>query len=157
MINRWSLLWQEFDAEICYRPGPLQAHVDAMSRAPIAAPALVAFVSDNELAREQRRDPWIAPMIEYLQHGRLPEDPEQARVVVAEAAMTSLGDGGVLVLPAGGKNSPKGARALVPLSLREQLVQRKHDHKWRIASSTRLGAARRAGRWAPWRLRDRIR
>lgn len=71
-LGRWTLRLQEHDIRVVYRSG--RKHTDALSRYPV--PSDVEDVSSVEctlpppditdMAAEQRKDPWIASIVEFL-------------------------------------------------------------------------------------------
>ena len=105
-LARWGMALQELDLTIEHRSGKHNANADALSRHPLPTPAtdedpvghLVAGLTADDrdtspggsesssLPTQQRTDPELLGVIEYLETGRLPQDEKEARRV----AMTSI-------------------------------------------------------------------
>ena len=107
-LARWGLSLQELDLRIHYRPGPQNGNADALSRCPIGESddsaedirqvatlqpdVVTAKGGDPDLARRQRSDPLLAPLIEYHRNGTLPGEERAARQLVVEQQNFSLID-----------------------------------------------------------------
>ena len=142
------------EVKIVYRSGRENANADALSRQPhLPAPGegnaqdevQIAVVSTgapesgiHELldvdidvgegtdgfAEEQRKDPDIAAMIDYLANGKLPQEDVKAHRVMAQELQFELIDGVLLYLDR--KYSGQKC-AVVPEQLREQILKEYHS------------------------------
>ena len=107
-LARWGLSLQELDLRIHYRPEPQNGNADALSRCPIGEPddsaedirqvatlqpdVVTTKGGDPDLARRQRSDPLLAPLIEYHRNDTLPGEERAARQLVVEQQNFSLID-----------------------------------------------------------------
>jgi len=73
-----------------------------------------------ELRVEQRKDPSISTIIDYLEKNQLPSDTEQSRVIAAKAHSYCIVDG-ILYLISGKKR--KCRLPIVPQQLRLQVLK----------------------------------
>ena len=84
---------QELDLEIKHRSGTSNANADALSRNPTDANAhsvleitvTAGNVDDgmSNLRAQQREDPQLLALFQYIEDGVLPEDGKQARQIVS--------------------------------------------------------------------------
>lgn len=140
-LGRWSLRLQEFDVTIVYKSGRKHSDADCLSRAPVDPPsqdsdedsAFFGVVTESDLAAQQRADPDLRVMIDYL---------EGRNVAVPRAFKRNLPafclNNSVLVK----KNFSPGTRAkyllVIPPDLRDEILEACHDDP----SSGHLGTAR---------------
>ena len=80
-------------------------------------------IQQSTLADEQRRDGSLWPMIQYLEEGELPEDPQVSKKIVARSDQFVI-LGGVLYFVEVKKHTRK--RAVVPARLKQELIQEAH-------------------------------
>ena len=138
------------EVSIIYRPGKENIAADALSRSPCGAPPVegigqnevqVATVNSNvnipttlaltpcdnndssELYAEQRKDPSVVVMINYLEKNQLPQGIKQDRVIAAKAPSYCVLDG-ILYFINGKKR--KCRLAVVPQQLRKQVMEQYH-------------------------------
>ena len=76
----------------------------------------------SQLAREQRQDPDLLCLIEYLENNRLPEDTEKAKMIVVKSSQFTLMGGALYLL----EKKSQRKRAVVPTHLRKQLISEVH-------------------------------
>lgn len=99
-VSRLALKLQAFEGlRFVYVPSEKNTVADALSRAPFAQVATAAplvadgeegAISSKEWARQQREDPMLGPIIEYLERRKLPKDGKEARRVCAMADYTYI-------------------------------------------------------------------
>lgn len=73
-LGRWALRLQEHDIRVVYRSGRRHTDADALSRSPVGSDdhsssmpdGTVASLDSVDMAAEQRKDPWIASVRQYL-------------------------------------------------------------------------------------------
>ena len=124
-IERWSLFLQEYDYVIRHRPGSAMRDADFLSRAPLPVAPIIAPVSP--ILQHQRDDPFIAAVRAYLETGQLAPNAEMnlnAEVVALAANCAVVDDLVCLVQHKAGVNMTP--RALLPASLRDDVLQRAH-------------------------------
>ncbi|KAK8780235.1 hypothetical protein V5799_018426 [Amblyomma americanum] len=81
-LARWDLRLQEFNVTIVHKSGQQHSDADCLSRAPLPCPpdepdgdsAFLGVVTTSDLARHQRADCELLPLIEYLE-GTAPSPP----------------------------------------------------------------------------------
>ena len=104
-LARWGLALQEMDLTIHYRPGKTNTNADVLSREPVdsneADVTLVAALhtedtcpGDNvdSMAKDQRDDPTLTAMMDYLESGVLPADRAVAKKLVLESEAYTMQD-----------------------------------------------------------------
>lgn len=108
-LARWAIQLQDYDLTINYRAGKLNSNADAMSRIPavpvapvISDPNLEEEAAEEEydtsteekipddLHRQQRLDPLLKPICDFLEKGNLPTDDKQARDILLKSSFYSL-------------------------------------------------------------------
>ena len=87
-----------------------------------SAQAWVPGDEDAELVNEQKKDPEVSDIIEYLTHKHLPEDAKQARRVVTESEMFELVQGALYRI-----QPDKTLRLYVPENRRKTLFDEVHS------------------------------
>ena len=100
-LARWGLALQELDLNIHYRPGKKNANANALSRAPAQLTTetpygIIANLTsgdvqaedweEEELPRQQRLDPKLNTMIDYLLTSTLPDSDKDAKQIVLSSA-----------------------------------------------------------------------
>ncbi|CAB3248007.1 unnamed protein product [Arctia plantaginis] len=123
-ISRWWIQLQEYDCEIEYRAGSRMAHVDALSRAPVADPLpgdedcqaldVLNIELKDWISTVQGNDDEIKRIREILQ------DPETKRVV--DICKNYLLKGGYVY-----KILENDIRWVVPRAMRWQVLKMNHD------------------------------
>lgn len=115
-VARWWGQMQEYNFSIEYRPGQLMAHVDALSRNPIAnAPHDVLAVNETSwLVTVQSADSEIQRIIGIL------KDPNLHDLVDIKSNYSIKGDKLF-------RKTPQGDRWVVPKGVRWQVVKQNHD------------------------------
>lgn len=143
-LARWSLRLQEFDITVAYKSGRKHSDADCLSRAPVDSAAteidndedFLGTLSAADFAAQQRADPELRDLIDYLQ-GRGTE----VRRPFTRGLSTFCLHNGVLVK----KNfSPTRTEYLlvVPSDLRNEILEACHDDP----TSGHLGQARTLAR-----------
>ena len=140
--------------KIAYRPGRANANADALSRGPqrtapvegIGEDEYQIFAIQSELenttiteflqrsitaiepegfSTEQCRDPELLDIINYVERGELPTDPEKSRRITLLSTQFSLVNAILYLIDTRNKGSPR-VRVAVPKHLQEQLMQEQH-------------------------------
>lgn len=106
-ISRWAMFLQDYDYEICHRPGKRMSHVDALSRCHSVL-VIESNTFDQTLAICQNRDAEISKIRSALEH--------------AEDKFFELRDGLVYR-----KNKNKELLFYVPLSMENNVIRTCHD------------------------------
>ena len=134
-LARWGLALQEMDLEIRYRPGKGNANADALSRAPIDHTGgrpfgIVASLTHDQplekdgegsLANQQRADPSLLSIIDYLAEKKLPDDEKTAREIVLSRDQYALVQDELYRIDKDGK-----LRIIPPVSQRKKLFNEVH-------------------------------
>lgn len=89
-LARWSLRLQEFDVTVVYKSGRKHTDADCLSRAPVETTppevtdddGFLCAVTASDLAQEQRNDPELRPLIDYLD-GHITQPPRPFRRVIS--------------------------------------------------------------------------
>ena len=130
-LARWGLALQELDLEIRYRPGKSKANADALSRAPIQSPyAINATViahlpakdGEEPLRIQQRADPQLKPIMEYLTDKSLPDDEKAAKEIVLSRPQYALIDGVLYYF-----DKTDRLRLIPPSTKRRELFEEAHQ------------------------------
>ena len=79
--------------------------------------------SQEEFGLEQRKDPELKRMMQFLDTGSLPDDVSQSKKIAAQALQFSL-IGGILYYVSGKQQIKK--QAVVPTHLRQKILQETH-------------------------------
>ena len=142
-LYRWTVALMPFQIKLEYRPGPANGNADALSRPPIAAiaaltrsrstaapaptpaPPVSAEISTDypeppDVAGAQRADERLAPLIEYLTKGTLPEQAAARHRLQAKSSNYAIQNGCLVFLPF-------GPRLVLPRSLQHWALERHHD------------------------------
>ena len=159
-LARWALTIQEMNLTIKHRSGKKNANADALSRNPTDKETTVLSVTTehlkdlcentlppeaqrqfDDIKQEQRSDPDLLPMIEYLESGKLPAEEQTSRKIVTESPKFELIDG---VLYFEYPSSPHHWCIVVPNHLRQMLLEEAHPGQF-------------AGHFAEKKIYDRLR
>ena len=159
-LARWALTIQEMNLTIKHRSGKKNANADALSRNPTDKETTVLSVTTehlkdlcentlppeaqrqfDDIKQEQRSDPDLLPMIEYLESGKLPAEEQTSRKIVIESPKFELIDG---VLYFEYPSSPHHWCIVVPKHLRQTLLEEAHSGQF-------------AGHFAEKKVYDRFR
>ena len=81
----------------------------------------------SQLSAQQRQDPELLALIEYLEDGAPPEDENQARQIVLEHPKFTVSDG---VLHYENPQHAGGLKLVVPRHLRQVLLEEAHGKKF---------------------------
>ena len=138
-LARWGMALQELDLKIVHRSGKHNANADALSRYPLPGSsdyhpteevvAAITHSSDKDdqeadggsLAGSQRQDKELAPIIEFLEDGVLPQEEKLARRTALTSSQYTLVDGELY------RTEPDGTLRLIPpQALREKLMAEVH-------------------------------
>ena len=101
-LARRSLLVQQYDFEICHRPGAAHANADALSRRPytLPSPSISAYdvpgVQTSRVHDLQRRDPDLFYLVQYLETWKLPDHNDTARSLLLTVDDYFLNEDGLL-------------------------------------------------------------
>ena len=144
LLAQWYLRLARFlpKMKLEHKPGTVNAADDALSRAPIPGGQLtdqqttgqdnvVLYVTDNtrsgmeQVQQEQRQDPVLAKLIDYLRDGTLPEDSSEAQRVLVEGKKGYYVVDNILYYE--GTDMPGRCRLVVPNHLRERILDEHHD------------------------------
>lgn len=117
-----------------YTPAPLQGIAqDEVQVSSVAAnedlPALLqtnpltGHKSGDDYSAEQLKDPDLRKMVDYLKDGKLPENPDDARRLVAQESQFSLIDGTLFFMD---HRHEYRKRVAVPRHLQDHLLQENH-------------------------------
>ena len=85
----------------------------------------ITAIQPNEFSTEQRRDPELLDIINHVERGELPTDPEKARQITLLSTHFSLVDDILYLIDTRNKGSPR-VRVAVPKHLQEQLMEEQH-------------------------------
>ena len=137
--------------KIRYRPGKDNCNADGLSRCPVSTPPQSEFMSTTHVAMvhstdtetinhllnaapcdgncedfavEQGKDPELTHLLCFLQQGKLPDNPEAARKVAAQAPLFTLADGILYFI------NPKQRdrrQCVVPVHLRKPIMEEHHS------------------------------
>ena len=137
-LARWGLALQEVDLTIHYRPGRVNKNADALSRQPLTdvveednlfgiianlrvGPDVSSRGGDSNLVDEQRGDPELAEIIQYLSNGVLPDDDKRARELALTKSQYSIVDRVLYHVAKDGT-----LRIVPPVASREKLCKEAH-------------------------------
>ena len=140
-LARWGMALQELNLTIEHRSGKHNANADALSRYPlpdstdgtpteevVAALAIVggdSSVEESTLATLQKEDVELAPMIDYLETGTLPQNDKEARRIVLSSGQYTLEDSILYRVEDDGT-----LRVVPPVGQRERLFLEAHGGKF---------------------------
>ena len=143
-LARWGMALQELNLDIQHRSGKHNANADALSRYPLddtgageSAERVVAAISsthggadlsvtqEETLPTLQRKDDKLAPLIEYLETGILPQDDWTARPIVLTGGQYTLEDDVLYRVEDDGT-----LRLIPPTNWRERLFAEAHGGRF---------------------------
>ena len=129
-LARWGQTIAEFNVEIKYRPGRQHSNADALSRAPLesvnsvqADETTTNTVATDNMASQQRDDPQLKAIIEYLDGGILPTDEKLAKRLVLERSRFTIQDGVLFYVDVARENS---LRVAVSSNSQRKLLEEIH-------------------------------
>ena len=143
LLVRWYLRLARFlpKMRLEHKPSAVNTAADAISRAPIPAGQLthqqtniqdnVLHVTDNagcgmeQVQQEQRQDPVLAKLIDYLRDGKLPDDVSEAQRVLAQGKKGYYVVDDILYYD--GMDWPGRCCLVVPNHLRGRILDEHHD------------------------------
>lgn len=132
-LARWSLLIQQYDFDIIHRAGKSNGNADALSRRTYGQTSLNAIATPGvqlaQIREQQRRDPEVFPMIDYLEQGELPDNNRSARKILWNADAYHLSED-LLYHIEGGKiktSKPLRTQLVIPQSLKYEILVNMHD------------------------------
>ena len=136
-LARWSLQLQQFQFEIIHRPGTLNGNADALSRrsyvSAISLPVVVLAApcsSSSALHEQQRHDPDLSVIIDYLEQNLLPTDDSKARSLLLSIDDYYLDERGILChlwTPNSRRVKSLCSQIVIPVSLRHEILTACHD------------------------------
>ena len=135
-LARWSLLIQQHDFEIRYRPGASHGNADALSRRPynFKSPPILAYevpgVQTSRVRELQRRDPDLADLILYLESSTLPDKDSVARSLLLIIDNYFLSEDGLLFhlwTPRGPHHTSTYQQLVIPTALRCEILTWEDD------------------------------
>ena len=148
-LKRWALALSDFDFEIVYEPGATHFLPDYLSRVQTREPessdcepevgcelfALRVSLDELEMSvliTEQNKDPECSEIIEFLENGFLPIDPDLAQQVIAKSDSMAVLAPGVLCKfttprARAGKALKVNPRAVVPPALVASVLKLLHN------------------------------
>ncbi|KAN0022925.1 hypothetical protein ACTFIU_005666 [Dictyostelium citrinum] len=150
-IVKWSMLLQEVDFQIVYRPGKENFLADTLSRYPsgnggsldLDIPVYtVTSVSSNEellefskecIERELNKEPFCKAMREYLDNGSLPEEPGIGREILLESEFYCVMDDylcrGTKHIQSSRKSKFTGFQIVIPKTMIVMVLKMFHECK----------------------------
>ena len=136
-LARWSLMLQQFNFDVIYRPGKSHGNADGLSRRQYEKCDLYALrqhknVNVNDKAYIfQRRDRKLSDLIAYLETKKLPDDDKLARNILLIEDLFYLGDDGLLyrIEHKAKRTCPLPfSQLVIPETLRFEILSNAHDH-----------------------------
>ena len=134
-LARWSLLLQQYDFGVAYRPGRENSKADSLSRRPYNTCELSSLQKeDSQMVKTrqmQRRDLELSEMIDFLESDVLPFDDKRARKILLTSDKDYVGQDGLLYRL--DKDLKRNARdsfsqLVVPPSMKFEVLSNVHDH-----------------------------
>ena len=139
LLARWYLKLACFlpQLKIEHKPGSANVVADALSRAPLTEtsqhlPDKALLITDSnkdpalqQVQDEQRRDHDIAQLIDFLEAKKLPDDPEVAKRITAQARKGYYLIDGILYFEEADMLDRR--RLVVPQHLREKVMEEHHN------------------------------
>ena len=100
---------------------PFKTITELLEDSPVAE---IHLLPGDDLAEEQRKDSSLAPLIQYLTDGSLPQEASTSKLVVAKAPSFALLD---KILYHVDIKQHQGKQAVVPMHLREKIMHEYHQ------------------------------
>jgi transposase InsO family protein len=132
-LARWALKLQPYDFTIEYKPGKNHTNVDTLSR--LYEPATIYTLGTIELhdfRKQQRQDPELRIIIDYLENQTLPLTDQEVDYVLQQSTMHTMMDEILCFLGPPTENQIRKlpARMVVPYTLRQDLLYKYHNDPW---------------------------
>ena len=134
-LARWSLLLQQYDFDIVYRPGKQNDNADDLSRRPYETCGLSALQRDDPQSAKTRElqscDIELSEITDFLESDVLPSDDKSARKILLTSDSFYLGKDGLLYhLDRNHKRNARDSfsKLVVPQSMRYEILSNVHDH-----------------------------
>lgn len=135
-LTKWALALQKFNFEIHYRASKSNGNADALSRLPIVIAEEVNNLSIGNhqagIEQMQEADPEWAALIRYLKSRVLPDNPSEAKALVASEPVYTLRVGILhrISQRKGGHRTDESLLFVVPRTLRSEILTTCHEHKF---------------------------
>ena len=135
-LSRWSLLLQQYDFDIIYRPGKQNGNADALSRRyykeePVLNSLTSCDFPCDTIRTQQRKDSNLADLIDYLETNTLPGSDSSARSILLDHDNYLLDENGILFhlwKPARRGRKEIRKQLVIPHSLRYEILVNAHDY-----------------------------